>query len=207
MQIKQPEKLLKDIRIIRGDLAKSGIKLPPSLAGIYGEVLAYQKMKKYFEPKGFVVEFGSGQSKADIQLVKNRKVINVEIKTSRLKEEWFGTGFGFAINIKRCKSHKNVFFKHPSRGDLPGDFCYFDYIVTIALKNDLSGADFYVFPKAFIIEHEPDLRNKNERFKSGSHRIIFPVKPSGTKEITKFDIKLMKNRSKFKNAWNLIKER
>jgi hypothetical protein len=205
MQIKQPEKLLNDIQTIRLDLQKNGMNLPPSLAGIYGEILAYQTMKKYFEPKGWQVEFGSGQNRADIQLIKNRQVVNVEIKTSRLKEEWFGVGYGFAINIKRCRTHPKVVFAHPSRGELPGDFCYFDYIVTVTLSPDLSKFNFYVFPKSFLIKNEEQIRNKSARFKSGTHRIVFAEKPLPTKELTAFDKNLMRNRQKYRNAWHLIK--
>lgn len=205
MQIKQPEKILKDIRILREDLQKSGIKLPPGLAGTYGEVLAYQAMQKYFEPKGYIVEFGSGQSKADIRLVKGRQAINVEIKTSRLKEEWFGIGYGFAINIKDCKIHPKAIYKHPGRGKLLGDFCYFDYLVTVTLSQDLSKHNFYIFPKLFLETNEKDLRNRSQRFNSGTHRIIFAEKPLNTDEVTLFDKRLMKNRAKFKNAWKIIK--
>lgn len=205
MQIKQPEKLLQDIRIIREDLEKNGIRLPPNMAGIYGEILVYQAMKKYFEPKGYTVEFGSGQSRADIQLVKDKHVINVEVKTSRLKEEWFGIGYGFAINLKKCKTHPAVNYNHPSRGNLSGDFCYFDYLVTVTLSEDLNKFKFYVFPRSFFVKHEEVLRNKNERFKSSTHRIIFAEKPRLTKELTAFDKRLMAGRGKLRNAWNLIK--
>jgi hypothetical protein len=205
MQIKEPEKILKDIRTIRKDLEKNEINLPPSLAGIYGEVLVYQEMKKHFEPKGYKVEFSSGQTRADIQLVKDRKVINVEVKTSRLKEEWFGVGYGFAINIKPCKTHTSAFYNHSNRGKLPGDFCYFDYIVLVTLSKDLEQFKFYIFPKAFLIKNELHIRNRSARFNRGTHRMIFAEKPLPTSEITPFDKKLMKNRNKYASAWKMIK--
>lgn len=205
MQIKQPDKILKDIRIIREDLEKNSINLPPSLAGIYGEVLAYQVMKKYFEPKDIKVEFSSGQTRADIQLVKDGKTTNVEVKTSRLKEEWFGVGYGYAINVKPCRIHPNATYKHPSRGIVKGDFCYFDYIITVTLARDLSKFKFYVFPRSFLEKNEPHIRNRSARFKSGTHRIIFAEKPLPTNEITAFDKKLMRDRKKYLNAWGSIK--
>lgn len=205
MKIKNPQKLLNDIEAFRSDLNAEGIKLSPNLAGIYGEILAWKKLNEIFSPEGFEVDFGSGQSKADIQLIKGRQTINVEIKTSRLKKEWFGEGYGFAINIKKCKAHPNASFAHQHRGALLGDFCYFDYLIAVSLLDDLSRYNFYIFPKSFLLKHEKELRNKNLRFNSSTHRIIFAVKPEKTKELTSFDKKLMKENKKYKNAWSLIR--
>jgi hypothetical protein len=76
---------------------------------------------------------------------------------------------GFAINIKPCKIHTKAFYKHPSRGKLPGDFCYFDYIVLVTLSKDLELSKFYIFPKEFLIKNELNIRNRSARFNRGTH--------------------------------------
>ena len=129
--------LLNDIAQLKTDLDNAKKKLPPGLAGMYGEILVWKELEKRFMKKGFRVEFGSGQSRADIVLYKDNKKINVEVKTSRLKEEGFGKGYGFAINLKKCKNHTGK-YNHPSRGEIFGDFCYFDFIVAVSLSDNLN---------------------------------------------------------------------
>ena len=201
----QPDKILNDIRRLKNDLDKFGLTIPPSLVGIYGELLAYQKIKRLFGPRGYKVVLGAGQSKADIQLIKQDTKINVEVKTSRLKDEWYGKGYGFAINIKKCKTHEDKRFKHPKKGELSGDFCYFDCVVAVVLLRNLNNHEFYVFPKSFIEKNEKFLRNRNARFNSSTHRIIFAVEPKTTSELTSFDKRLSKTRSKYKNAWHALR--
>ncbi|OHB07503.1 MAG: hypothetical protein A2W64_03930 [Candidatus Zambryskibacteria bacterium RIFCSPLOWO2_02_39_10] len=197
--------LLKDIAQLKTDLDNAKMKLPPGLAGMYGEILVWKELEKRFMKKGFRVEFGSGQSRADIVLYKDNKKINVEVKTSRLKEEGFGKGYGFAINLKKCKNHTGK-YNHPSRGKIFGDFCYFDFIVAISLSNNLIPS-FYIFPNKFIKDNEKLLRNQSRQFKSHTHRIIFieKEKKKKSREITSFDRKMKKLKDKYKNAWHLIK--
>lgn len=196
--------LLRDIAKLKTDLSRADMKLPPGLAGMYGEVLVWKELERIFKRKGFKVEFGSGSSKADIVLIKGKRKINIEIKTSRLKQESPGILYGFAINIKKCKSHPEKIFVHPTRGKIRGDFCYFHFIVAVSLLNNLK-ASFYIFPREFIIKHEKQLRNRSRRFKSATHRILFIEKENKSKEITNFDRKMKKLKNRYKNAWQLIK--
>ena len=197
--------LLRDIAKLKKDLDKADMKLPPGLAGMYGEISVWKQLESKFIKKGFIVEFGSGQSRADIVLYKDNKRINVEVKTSRLKEEGFGKGYGFAINLKKCKNH-TVKYNHPSRGKIFGDFCYFDFIVAVSLSDNLT-ASFYIFQNKFIKDNKKSLRNQSKQFKSHTHRIIFieKEKKKKSREITSFDRKMKKLKDKYKNAWHLIK--
>ncbi len=195
--------LLGDITKLKIDLDNVGMKLPPGLAGMYGEISAWKELEKRYHKKGFEVRFGSGASKADIVLVKNNEKINIEVKTSRLKDEGFGTGYGFAVNIKKCKNHK-IAFEHPKKGKIYGDFCYFDFVLVITLSDNLEPT-FYIFPNEFIKKHEKTLRNRSTRFSSHTHRLLFIEKEKELNEVTNFDRKMKKLKNKFKNAWYLIK--
>lgn len=197
----QINKLIRDIETLEKDLRVVGMKSTPDIVGFYGELLAWRELKKHFP--NYEVEFGSGQSKADIVLRKDGKRINLEVKTSRLKEEWHGLGYGYALNIKKCKKHKDVFYNHPKRGRVQGDFCYFDYLVAVLLSDDLKEKRFYVFPRDLMNKHKKDLRNRNTRFSSATHRMVFLGKANKTDEITIFDRYLSKNRKKFENNWKL----
>ena len=161
-------------------------------------------MKKIFGSKGFDVEYNSGQNRADTQLIKGKEKINVEIKTSRLKEEGYGLGYGFAIKVKKCLKHPSAYYMHPRHGKILGDFCYFDYMVLVTLASDLSSHNFYILPKAFLENNEKMIRNKSARFNNGTHRIIFAEKPVSTTELTSFDKQLMKDKKKYLNNWKII---
>ncbi len=149
------------------------MKLPPGLAGMYGEILVFQKMQKVFKGTRFSVNFFSGQKGADMQLTDGREKINVEIKTSRLKDEGSGIWQGAALNIKKCRSgkHTNV-YNHPKRGKVSGDFCYFDFLVFVALDESFSKPRFFIIPRSFIEKNEVLFRNAHKRFSSATHRII-----------------------------------
>ena len=129
------DKIIDDIEILEKDLRVISMKVSPDIVGFFGEVLVWRELKKHLPD--YEVEFGSGQSKADIVLWKDKKRINVEVKTSRLKEEWHGLGYGYALNIKKCKKHPDAFYDHPKRSRVQGDFCYFDYLVAVLLSDDL----------------------------------------------------------------------
>ena len=132
-------------------------------------------------------------------------MVPVNQELTLLKEEGFGKGYGFAINLKKCKNHTGK-YNHPSRGKIFGDFCYFDFIVAISLSNNLIPS-FYIFPNKFIKDNEKLLRNQSRQFKSHTHRIIFieKEKKKKSREITSFDRKMKKLKDKYKNAWHLIK--
>lgn len=205
-EIKQSaiKKCLVDILILRNDLEKIGHRVTPDIVGFYGELVAWQKLKSVFGPKGYKVKFGSGQSKADIVLWKENKKVNIEVKTSRLKKEQPGMVYGFAINIKKCKLHPKSTHVHPKKGKIKGDFCYFDYLLLVTLSDDLKKSKFYIFPRKFLEVNERSLRNKSKRFSSGSHRIIFVETLKDPEEITSLDKRLTKNKKKYQNAWHLI---
>lgn len=199
------QKVIKDILILRDDVEKIGHRVSPDIAGFYGELVVWEKLKHVFGPKDYEIKFGSGQSKADIVLIKDAQRINIEVKTSRLKSEWFGVGYGFAINIKKCKLHKRNII-HPKRGKVVGDFCYFDYLIAVLLSEDLRKYKLYMMPRSFFEKHEALLRNKNKRFSSATHRLIFPKKLNKTDEVTSFDKLFVKTKDKFgfNKSWRLI---
>lgn len=199
------KRVIKDIQKLDLDLRKLGTRSTPDIVGFYGEFLVWKELKSKFGWRGYDIEFGSGQSKADIVLKKNGRKINVEVKTSRLKNEWYGEGYGFALNIKKCKIHPNENFSHPKKGTMRGDFCYFDYLVAVLMADNLKDHKFYIFERDFIFKHRDELRNNNQRFSSASHRIIFIDKKKESAEITEFDELLAKQKRAFENAWNLIK--
>ncbi|MDP2668485.1 MAG: hypothetical protein Q8P07_01475 [bacterium] len=204
--MKNPEILLKDILKLRKDFQSQAINLPPGLAGMYGEILAYQKLEQLFGKRGYSVKYFSGQKGADIQLVKGKTLINIEVKTSRLKDEGFGLWYGAALNLKSCKKpeHNKLFYLHPKKGKIYGDFCYFDYLIFVALNNAFK-AKFYIIPRNFIEQNKRLLVNKHARFSSSTHRVLI----SNGKMPTLPDIRIQKNlilqTEKFQNCWDIIK--
>ena len=52
------------------------------------------------------------------------------------------------------------------------------------------------------MEHQEDLRNKNVRFSSASHRMVFLGETKETDEITTFDRYLVEHKKEFENNWN-----
>ncbi len=204
IKIEDIKHTIKDIQILDKDLRKLDQKATPDIVGFYGEFIVWKELEKNFGRKGYEVIFGSGQSKADIVLRKGNKKANIEVKTSRRKNEWYGSGYGYALNIKKCKVHPDKVFNHPKKGEISGDFCYFDYLIAILLSDDLKKHKFYIFPRWFIEKHEKELRNRNKRFSSATHRMIFIEDIKETDEITKFDRDLIDKKEDYKNAWNLI---
>lgn len=198
--------LLKDIEVLRNDLEKNSMRLPPGLAGMYGEILVWQEFKKRFENKGYDVHYFSGQRGADLLLTKNNTRINIEIKTSRLKDEGFDFWYGAALAIKGCrlKEHSGRNIIHPKKGKVAGDFCYFDFLIFVKLDQKFLHPKFYIFPQSYIWQHEKLLRNTHKRFTSSTHRIILS---DGKKmpNMPKVQLKLINEMDKFKDCWNLIK--
>lgn len=199
--MKNPELLLRHIADFKKELERQGQKLPPGLAGLYGEFLAFKKIQDEFGKKN-VVNFGSGQKGADIQILGNRRRMNIEVKTSRLKDEDYGMWYGAALNVKKCKKH-DLTHDHPKRGKVKGDFCYFDVVVFVALADDFTEAKYYVIPRSFIEKNEIDLRNTHKRFSSATHRIII----SDGKKMPRMSLSILrtiKKTEKFENRWDLI---
>lgn len=209
--MKTHQKILGDILRLKNDLEKQNVRLPPGLAGMYGEFMVWEKLENYFAKKGFKVLYYSGQKGADIQLVKDDNSkhpteINVEVKTSRLKEEGFGLWYGAALNIKKCGlvDHKSRSIVHNKKGKIIGDFCYFDYLVFVKLRDNFKNSQFYIFPRDLIWQHRELLLNTHKRFNSGTHRIILPNGKSHLK-MPKSQLNLIKKMEKFKGKWSLIK--
>lgn len=199
-----PKILLENILKLKKDLEFQGMKLPPGLAGMYGEILAFKKLQEIFRENRFSVKFFSGQKGADIQLLNGDEKINIEIKTSRLKEEGFGKYYAAALNIKKCPGKRhNSFYQHPTRGKIIGDFCYFDYVIFVALSENFLKTKFYIIPRSFIEKNEIALRNTNRRFSSATHRIII----SDGKQMPNLSSeqkKLIKTTEFFIDKWNKI---
>jgi hypothetical protein len=202
-----PKILLKDILKIKKDFEKQGMNLPPGLAGIYGEILVYQKLKKFFKTSEYEIIFYSQQKNADIQLIKKGKKINIEVKTSRLKDEGFGKWYGVALNIKKCRvpEHSNRYYIHSKKGKIVGDFCYFNYVIFVTLNENFSTPKFYIIPRDFIEKNKKLLINTHKRFSSGTHRLIL----SNNGKMPKVDQtqkKLIRKTEFFRNKWNLIQK-
>jgi hypothetical protein len=199
------KRAIRDIEQLNRDLARLGRRATPDIVGFYGELLVWKELKSRFGWQGYAIDLGQGQSRADIVMVKNKKRINVEVKTSRRKKEWHGEGYGFALNIKKCEEHEGISFQHPKRGMVNGSFCYFDFLIGVLLSDDLKEKEFYIFPRSFIEKNEKTLRNTDKRFSSATHRMVFLGDPSESKLITKFDRAFVKNKAKFKDEWSVIK--
>ena len=202
--MKNPEKLIKDILRLKGSLEAQGIRLPPSLAGMYGEIIVFKRLKEILKKTDWTVNYFSGQSGADLQIVKGNKKINIEVKTSRLKEEGYGKWYGAALNIKKCriKNHRRI-FKHPKKGKLIGDFCYFDFTVFVTLPEKFSAGKFYVIPREFIEKNQKLLQNTDARFSSATHALHISNNgkmPTLPREQTR----LITKTESYLNKWNLI---
>lgn len=165
---------------------------PTRLLSEYGEVTAQLKLLKKFD-----IKLPGGQSKADLTIINRKNGIekNIEVKTSSYKKEDYGEGWGAALNIKKCK-------KHPNKRD----FCYFDYLIFIALDKRKFSPKFYIFTREEIERKKKHLRNKSKRFKKSTHRLCIPkiLNENGKKFITEFDKGLYKNK-KYLGRWDKIK--
>ncbi len=195
---------IKDIEKLGKDLRKLDMKLTPDIIGFYGELLVWKELKSHFGWKGYKIGFGSGQSKADIILKKNERQINVEVKTSRLKDEGLGWWYGVALNIKKCKDavHHRRSYLHPKKGKVFGDFCYFDYLIFVALGENADKPKFYIIPRSFIEKHERLLRNDHKRFSSSTHRII--LSNNKMPKVSAGQKMLIHKTKKFQNRWDRI---
>lgn len=203
ISITKIERALARVESLDKALAGLGLEAMPGMAALYGELLAWRELKRRFSKRGYDVEFRGRQSKADVVLHKGGKSIKIEVKSSRYKiNETWGTGYSYAMGAKRCRIHPK---RQHGPGGMGRDFCYFDYLLAVLLSRDLKHREFYVFPRKIIEGHEKEFRNKSPRFKASSHRMLFIDVPTRSKEVSKFDRWLMKNKSKFRNNWKLIK--
>jgi hypothetical protein len=205
VRVKDLKRAIRDIEQLNCDLIRLGRRATPDIVGFYGELLVWKVLKSHFGWQGYKIDLGQGQTRSDIEMVKNKKKINIEVKTSRLKKEWHGEGYGFALNIKKCKVHKHVTLIHPKRGSVNGSFCYFDFLIGVLLSDDLKEKEFYIIPRSFIEKNEAVLRNTDKRFSSATHRMVFLGTPSGSKLITRFDRAFVKRKANYKDKWSTIK--
>lgn len=205
IKLKDIKKTISDILLLRTDFAKIGQPIPSNIPGSYGELKVWEKLKRKFEPNEYKVKLRSGHSKADISLSKGNEVINIEVKTSRLKSEGPGRLYGFPINIKKCKLHPKRTYNHPKKGKIEGDFCYLDNLVAVTLSGGWKYPKFYIFSRKFLEDNEKSIRNRSKRFSSNSHRIIFLDKElKNSEEITRVDRWISKNKSRYQNDWPSI---
>jgi len=175
-------------------------KPPPYLFGMYGELKVAVELEKRFPNAR--LEFKSGQSKSDISLIKNQKSSHIEVKTSRLKKEWYGEGYGFALHVKKCSEHPEAQFLHKKRGKLKGDLCYFNFLVCVCLSENLK-AKYYIFSREELNQNLKDIKNKSSRFSHSPYRIIIPIKPR-LEQLKTFDIKIYKFPEEYVDRWDRI---
>lgn len=203
--MKNAKILLKDILKLKRDLESQKMNLPPGLAGMYGELLAFQKLQQVMKREKMKISYFSGQKGADIQVENGKDKINIEVKTSRLKDEGFGWWYGAALNIKKCnkQKHADKCYVHPKRGKILGDFCYFDYLIFVALDKNLTKPKFFVIPRSFIEKYHKLLRNTHARFSSATHRIILS-NGRGMPRMADAQKKLIRQTEQFRNRWEII---
>ena len=206
VNVKDIKRAIADIEKLNLDLGRLDRRATPDIVGFYGELLAWKQLKSHFGWQGFNIILGKGQSRADIVMEKKRRNLNVEIKTSRLKDEGFGNWYGVALNVKPCKikEHSNRTFSHPKRGLLKGDFCYFDFLIFVKIHKIFHKHDFYIFPKDYLWQKRQKLRNTHARFSSSTHRIILSDRKA-IPRIQKRDLQMIKQMEKYQNKWKLIK--
>lgn len=89
---------------------------PTHLLSTFGEFPVYLELKNLFSNSKICFK---RKARADIAI----DSVNIEIKTSNLKRDQYGEGYGFALHVKKCKQHPEAFFNHPRRGRIQGDFC------------------------------------------------------------------------------------
>lgn len=179
-----------------------GGPFPTELLSTYGELKVFLKLKELFPTSD--IRF-KRKAKADISL----ESVNIEVKTSNLKQEDFGKGYGFALHVKKCKAHPNAFIEHPKRGKVRGDFCYFDYLICVAVdENDFNNPLFYIFTRDEINGLTDKIQNKSKRFWFSPYRILIPIDPDPKQKgilYNDFDLSLATDKSEYKNRWDKIK--
>lgn len=174
-----------------------GGPFPTDLLSTLGELTVFLELRK---------RFSNSKARADISI----NSVNIEVKTSNLKKEEYGKGYGFALHIKKCKQHPKASFKHPNpkRGKIQGDFCYLDYLICVALnENDLKNPSFYIFSRDELYSIAPQIENKSKRFWWAPYRILIPIEPDPKQKgiiYNDFDLKLAQDTNRFKNKWDKI---
>jgi len=185
-----------------------GGAFPTDLLSTFGELKVFLELKKQF-PK-CDIRF-KRKARADITI----DSVNIEVKTSNLKREEYGEGYGFALHVKKCNRHPKAFVMHPKRGKIKGDLCYFDYLICVAVdERKLQDPVYYVFSRDELISVKDRIVNKSKRFWWAPYRILIPINPNREQKgiiYNEFDEKLAsearnsKKIGEFKNRWDKIK--
>lgn len=194
--IRQIVKLGNTLKKIKGGV------FPTDLLSTYGELKTCLELRRRYSTE--VLQF-KGKARADILL----GTLNIEVKTSNIKKEDYGEGYGFALHIKECRQHPNNHFDHRKRGEIKGDFCYLDYLVCLAVNvNNMFNCDYYIFSRDELEKMATQIENRSTRFWFAPYRILIPIKPDPRQcgiIYNDFDLNLRKD-PRFKNNWSKIKQ-
>jgi hypothetical protein len=178
-----------------------GGPFPTDLISTLGELQVYLELKKRFP--NHKLDF-KRKARADISL----DSFNIEVKTSNLKKEDYGEGYGFALHVKKCKVHPESAFDHRKRKRIPGDLCYLDYLICVATnENDLLNPNYYIFSRDDLNSNASRIVNRSKRFWFAPYRILIPIEPDAKQKgiiYNDFDLRLREN-TMFKNNWRKIK--
>lgn len=198
------QKAVDSIANLKANFDTLGLKLPPMMFGKYGELKARIELEEKIPD--VEVEYKSGQSKNDINLVRShKKPVRIEVKTSRFKKESYGEGYGFALHIKKCTEHPKAYFWHKRRRRrLEGDLCYFNFLICVCLSEDLQ-PKYYIFPRKELEQNLEDIKNESVRFSHSPYRIIIPVKPK-LQNLKPFDKKVYDHPENYVNRWDTIEK-
>jgi len=146
---------------------------PVSLLSKYGELMVYKKLKTKFPGRTIKIR---GGARADILLNGSK----IEVKTSTVKERYGKMGWGFALDVKKCRQHPDSSTPHFKRGRSYGDFCYFDCLVCVLTKKSLEEEpDYFIFGRDELWAIEPKIRNTLSRFNRASHSIFIERETGG----------------------------
>lgn len=184
------KEIVNDIKRLEKNLHKIGRRLPPSILAMYGEIMACIKLTEMVGEK-YYIKYKGGQAKIDVEIImktdpKIKKLIDV--KTSTFKDEYYGTGFGWALNKKKCKIHNQ------------NDFCYFDFLILVGI--DKSGKErFFVFSRDEVMNAPP---STSKRFKRHSNRIVMAFENVNYDYVTGWDRDIIENLKRYENRWDKI---
>jgi Holliday junction resolvase-like predicted endonuclease len=172
------------------------------MLGKYGELKAATMLEQIPNTK---VEYRSGQSKNDIDLIRNhQRLLHIEVKTSTYKKEFYGEGYGFALHIKKCHKHPGAIFKHRKRGYLQGDLCYFDFLICACLSANLR-LKYYIFSRKELEQNLEYIVNESTQYSNSPYRIIIPIEPR-FKRIKSFDRRIHDHPKDYENRWDILEK-
>jgi len=179
-----------------------GGPFPTDLLSTLGELKVFLELKKRFP--NAQVSF-KRKARADISVGR----VNIEVKTSNLKTDDYGrSSYGFALHIKKCKSHPEAFFQHPIRSSIPGDFCYLHYLICVAVdEKNLESPNYYIFSREELNENTHKIENTSKRFWWAPYRILIPVVFDLTENRNHYDdfvLELARDKQRFKDRWDKI---